>query len=524
MKKYTKIIQILIFFLLLVWLGFLLAEKINFATADLGRHIKNGEIIARDGLRLGEPNTVLNSNYYSYTYPDYPFANHHWAMGLVFYFIYKIAGFAGLSVFNILLALFAFSIMFFVAWRESNFTYATLFSFLLIPLMAERREIRPESLSAFFFAIFFLAPWLWSRKKISGRWLGFLPPLMFFWINLHIYFFLGFFVIGAFFLMEVGGIIFSRLSDSEFQDSLGKIKTLFFLGVVSAVAALANPLGFKGLFYPFRIYHEYGYTVMEEKSVWFLENYGIVNPNFILITGVLIFMAIGFAILFSIERKKSGFLCLVFGVFFGAIAWTSLRNFSLFGFTALPALSYILFRIFKKKGNQFDQAKEYGSGLLAIAVAVFAVFSNWQFAGAHAGNHGLGLAPGIEKSAQFFEEEGISGPIFNDYDIGGYLIFNLFPEERVFVDNRPETYPVEFFSDVYKPMQDHPEVFERVDGEYNFNSVFFYRHDITPWAKNFLASIAQNPDWTKVYEDDYAIIYLKNNEKNKAIIEKYKIN
>jgi len=50
----------------------LLATPINLATADLGRHLKNGELLLSGNLDL------LYKNYYSYTDPDYAFINHHW--------------------------------------------------------------------------------------------------------------------------------------------------------------------------------------------------------------------------------------------------------------------------------------------------------------------------------------------------------------------------------------------------------------------------------------------------------------
>ena len=79
------------------------------------------------------------------------------------------------------------------------------------------------------------------------------------------------------------------------------------------------------------------------------------------------------------------------------------------------------------------------------------------------------------------------------------MIWELFPREKVFVDNRPAEYPGEFFTNIYKPMQENADVFEKVDQEYNFNAVFFYRHDITPWGMNFLKIIKENSDWAKVY-------------------------
>jgi len=58
---------------------------------------------------------------------------------------------------------------------------------------------------------------------------------------------------------------------------------------------------------------------------------------------------------------------------------------------------------------------------------------------------GFGLVQGNNQSAQFFIDNNIKGPLFNNYDIGGYLIYHFYPQEKVFTDNRPEAYSVSFF-------------------------------------------------------------------------------
>jgi hypothetical protein len=84
--------QKFLLFLLLVLYGYLLAQKINLATADLGRHLKNGELFFKE-------QTIPKTNLYSYTYPNYPFVNHHWGSGVIFYLVKIIFGFRGLSFF-----------------------------------------------------------------------------------------------------------------------------------------------------------------------------------------------------------------------------------------------------------------------------------------------------------------------------------------------------------------------------------------------------------------------------------------
>src|SRR4051794_17547719 len=82
------------------WYVLLFARELDLSTLDLGRHIANGQ-------RLFEDSKVLTTNFYSYTFPEFPFINHHWGSGFVFYGIQQLLGFEGLSVFYIGLGLAA---------------------------------------------------------------------------------------------------------------------------------------------------------------------------------------------------------------------------------------------------------------------------------------------------------------------------------------------------------------------------------------------------------------------------------
>ena len=55
---------------------------------------------------------------------------------------------------------------------------------------------------------------------------------------------------------------------------------------------------------------------------------------------------------------------------------------------------------------------------------------------------------GYLAALRFLRTEQLRGPIFNNFDVGGYLIYSLYPRERVYVDNRPEAYPATFFAEI----------------------------------------------------------------------------
>ena len=506
--KNKKYIKIGIFIFLLGWLFFFMAEKIDLSNTDIGRHLKNGEIVLGEGLKIGEANTVLSSNFYSYTYPDFPFLNHHWASGVFFYAVQKLSGFSGLSIMYILLSLLTFIIFFLVAYREADFTTAAVLSVFLIPLIAERREIRPEIFSYFFLAAFFLLLWLWKKEEFSWRWLFLLPIMMIFWVNAHIYFFLGFFLIGVFLFSEFIGRNWKGFKE---------LATILFL---TAAAALINPFGLKGALHPLYVYKNYGYAVAEEKSVWFVENYGIVNSNFLLAKIVMGLMVATLLIAILINWRKISLPNALLGIFFGAIGLVQIRNFTMLGFFALPILASQSEKIFSiKAGKAKGMAKENALTFFYITLVVFAAENSYQFLSSHLQQKGIGLAKDDQKAAEFFQKENIQGPIFNNYDIGGYLIYYLYPGQKVFVDNRPEVYPKEFLQNVYIKMQEDESVWKEQSEKYNFNSIFFSYRDITPWGRNLIKSRLEDPAWALVYKDDYAMIFLKRNEANKKIIE-----
>ena len=512
-----------IFILLLSWFGFFMAKKIDLTTADLGRHIKNGELFLTSDNKFSGSNSPLYTNSYSYTHPDYPVINHHWGSGIIFYLVWKLAGFIGLSLFYIALSLIVFSIFFRLAVKKSDFATAALLSAFLIPLMAHRAEVRPEIFSYFFAAVFFWMLWNWKTGLINWRWLFVLPALMVLWVNIHIYFFLGLFLIGVFLFSKVVEIVFSRLTDSDFKVRVKEVKEITSIFILALLASLLNPAGLKGAAYPFSIFKNYGYPLIENKSVWFVENYGLVSSNFLLIKIAVVLLVLSFVLALAAKRRNFSVVNFCLGIAFGVMACLAIRNFTLFGFFALPILACNVKDIFSLKAGNTSPAKESGLTVLYLLVSVFAIYSNCQFLFQRLDNRGIGLTPGNNASAEFFKEEKISGPIFNNYDIGGYLIFHLYPSNKVFVDNRPEAYPASFFEEIYKPMQSENSIWEEKSKLYNFNAIFFYRRDITPWGRNFLAERLKDPKWVPVFWDDYVVIFLKKNDLNQSLIEKYEI-
>ncbi|MBL8030648.1 MAG: hypothetical protein JNN11_05370 [Candidatus Doudnabacteria bacterium] len=513
--KILKLVKVLSVVLVLIWFIFFLNKKTDLTTADLGRHIKNGQVLVHGN--WSERWAVLNTNYYSYTMPEQPFVNHHWLSGILFYAIYSFSGFAGLSVLYLLFGVLTLALFFKLAAEKAGVFFTSFVSIVLTPLLASRTEVRPEILTYFFTAAFFYLLYRFNTGK-QKKAVWFLPTLMLLWVNLHIGFVFGFLVLGAFFVES-----FLKAFVLKRHEARRKTQTIFWVGVVSLLASLLNPHFIKGVLYPLNIFKNYGYLIVENQSIKFLENLNMAaGQNFFLFKAVAVATCASFILAYIFSKKFSLALFLVTLVS-GVLAYKGIRHFPSFAFFAFFSLCLNLAELQKsaKRNGIILGPKEAVAIPVMLFVLVLSLNAGFNGIRAKQSVLGLGLLPGTQASAEFFKKEGLSGPIFNDYDIGGYLAYNL--PEKVFVDNRPEAYTVDFFENVYKPMQQVPEKWTQFLNEFQFNTIFFSHRDYTPWAQTFLISRVVDEAWAPIYVDGYNIIFLRRTDANKSIIEKYEI-
>ncbi|HSW47915.1 MAG TPA: hypothetical protein VLG67_02435 [Candidatus Saccharimonadales bacterium] len=494
---------------LLAWYATFLSHKINLTTADLGRHIQNGNIII-NGSRE-EKTALLHSNFYSYTLPAQAFINHHWGSGVVFYFINQFFGFTGLSFFYILLGIATLVLFWDIARKESNFFIASGFAFALIPLLTSRAEVRPEMFTYFLTAVFFWILWEIRAAQISDKYLYSLPILMLLWVNLHIGFIFGFLVLGAFGLEQLTKLV--KKQPNHFLQ-------LFYISLSCALAGLINPNFINGLLAPLNIFKNYGYLIVENQSISFLENLNFTaNQHFLLFKATVFLILASFIIIAVKNWRKIDLAQLILVSTTGLIAYFGIRNFPSFAFFTLPALSKNIYDLRFKNTQHSYNYYMWTTGVIILAILLLQQFQTFQ---ENKSILGFGLLPGVNASAEFYKTNKISGPLFNNYDIGGYLIYHLYPQ-KLFVDNRPEAYTADFFENRYKSPQENPKKWAELEKKYHFNSIFFAYHDYTPWAQTFLVKKIKDPDWAPVFVDQYAIIFLKRNKQNKNLISKYEI-
>lgn len=476
---------------------FFLAHRIDLTTADLGRHIKNGELTLQTA-------AVLKTNFYSYTNEGFPAVNHHWGSGFLFFLIHQWAGFTGLSLFYLILSAATFVLFYDLARRQSGWPCAFVLACLAIPLLSQRVEIRPEGFSYFFCALFFWILSGWKDSRLKNSWLWALPICEIFWVNTHIYFFFGPWLLGVFLL----------------ERPLNRQLLLIF--ILTCLATLVNPFGIHAALFPAQIFTNYGYKIVENQSVWFLERLKFNIPNLVVFKIVFGVLMASFLAVFIRDRKNFPLGHFLLALPLSAMGWLALRNFTIFGFFSIPLIAGNI-KTFFGGARLAGRRQVFGALILSVLIVSWNLHRQKDRNQFSLNSWPLGLVDGVNASAEFFLRENIKGPIFNNYDIGGYLIYHLFPKERVFVDNRPEAYPAAFFKEVYIPMQEGYEAWTKAQTKFNFNAIFFSHRDATPWGQKFLIDRVNDLEWAPVFADQFAIIFLKRSAQNDAVIKKYEV-
>ncbi|MBI1956941.1 MAG: tetratricopeptide repeat protein [Candidatus Niyogibacteria bacterium] len=511
--------KIIVVVLILAFYGALAAHRIRLAAADdLGRHLKTGETVMSGDFG------IIFRNFYSYTEPDFPTYNHHWLSGVAFYLLHQVAGFGGLVIFKITVLVAALALLFRAAMKKADFWLVAFFSLLAIFALSDRTDMRPEIFSYFFIAIYiyFLAD---LNEHPEHRRIFWLVPLQILWINMHIFFSIGL-MLAAGFLAEKIILNWRDLKNSAL------VKRLVLLFIALVAASSVNPLGFRAVVYDYQLHNLGNYPIRiaeNEPTLHFLNSsapWASVSASLFL--PMILLLAASFALAFY--RKERPIFYLLASIGSAGAGFFMTRGVSLFALVFLPAISANLngpFLALKERLNQkmpdVTEAlgKFFGAGIIIALVLFIAARARNNLL--YYRGFGVRLSNYSEASAEFFRANDLHGPIFNDTDIGSYLIYEFFPSERVFTDNRfGDAYSKDFFNR-YMPITADEDAWARALKNYKFNVIYYYHYDAGGSTRPFLWRRTHDPAWALVYADPYVVILLKNTPENKKVIDTFRI-
>jgi hypothetical protein len=471
---------------------------------DLWWHIKTGEWIwQQHSFPQGDP--------FSYTAAGQPWIAHEWLFGLVSFLAWRAVGLAGLIGIK---AFLVAALLALTAWtaraRGATAGMTVMALSAAFTISRQRFDERPELISLCLAVGFLL---IHAKSRERPRMLLLLPALQLVWANLHGgTALLGWGLAGVFFLdqawqLRKHGIPWHRLlSHQELRSHLGALA-----GVVAI--SFANPYTFKTL----------TYGMMRAESPLNIEEFQSlaarmrVGPD-IAIT-LLIAYAILLAALFVLRPRQVRLFewLLVPALLILSLSFFRFR--SLFAVLLAPSLAW-----------QLSQGKLLGRlrwWLPALASAILLLWIGTADSKSYAYRFGAGIHTGIlpVDAAEFVKSSGMSGRMFNEYDFGGYLIWRLEPELKVFIDGREDVYVQPGIARDYSGRFRSCAAWQELVAKYGIDfALIKYPQSPPPAPELSLEKLAfPRSEWALVYFDDLAVIYVRRNGKNDEVIRQKEI-
>jgi len=481
-----------VFYLPLLLLGvFLIAFTVSSDfSQDLGRHLALGKIMV-------ETHSVPSVNAFSYTNGTYPFLNHHWLAEVFFFLLFRAGGIGALQVLKVFLLFACVGIAYMTAVRFARPILTVGIGLVLLPFLVERSDIRPELIG---YVLFSLLLWYVCNPDIQKKFSWLPVPVMAVWINVHISFVFGFVLLGV---HAISGLVRWHENSKRYKPVL----KILLICAASVAVLFVNPQGLDGIAYPFRIFANYGYSIVENQTMFFLRGM-VFNP---LITYYFLFsVPVAFGMFLLVRKRKIDHAALF--LIFSLLPLWQIRHLPFFVLVALPFLSEAYEGTIEIPARRMlkSYAVPTGIGLLGVVFGILIWFfgaNTYYQAFDMSKKFGWGAVEDGKAALNYVNAHPLKGNIFNNFDNGGYLIYRLYPRYRVFVDNRPEAYPKEFFQNTYIPLQEKDEVQQDVFRKYSIHTIIMAHTDQTPWARTFLARTIGDKRWRMVYLDSAYVIF-----------------
>ena len=459
-----------------------------FVDPDLWWHIKNGaDILATHHWPTTDP--------YSFTVHGQPWMSCEWLGDILLAWVSQAGGVLGLDILLIVLGSAVMIALYYLGTlRSGNSKAGFLAAGLMCSLAFVSFTLRPQMLGYLFLVLTMIALEFFRQGKHRAIW--FLPPLMLVWINTHGSWIIGLGAIIAYWIcglkkFEIGGIIGTAWTRSERR----QLSLVFMLCL--AVLPI-TPYGTRLVMYPFSVASSLPVS-LEYVTEWW--------PMPFDDSGGKLFLAIllGFLVLQVVYRFSWRLEEFALFLFATASACIHMRFVLIF----VPFCVPLLAMVFSRWLPPYDRRKEhYALNAILIASVIAGVI--W-FHPSQASVQKKIDARFPVGAVNYIRQHSVPGPMFNSYNFGGYLVWSLTPERKVFIDGRSELYEAGGMLDEYIHVANlHPGALAILGG-YHVKSCLM--EEDAPLA----TVLAALPDWKKVYSDNTSVLFVRRDSAGAAV-------
>ncbi len=417
--------------------GLLAMTARNATDPDLWWHLRTGQWIVETG-------HVPHSDPFSFARAGHAWVSHEWLSEVVFYELWKHGGAAALIVFSALVTTAGFMLLYSRCppyggarhWAAAATVLGALAS-------APCWGVRPQM---FTFTLASLLLWLLERgtergtEKDRPRLLLWIPPLFLLWLNLHAGFALGPALLLAY---GVGLMMETASGNTPWQEARPVLVRVLLLLVVCLALVPLNPSGAQLYRYPFDTLRSSG--MRSFISEWHSPNF----HDWLYRPFLLVWLLLLTALASARSRPKGRVIAPLLLTSFAAL--DAVRHIPIFVLVAIPVIAAALPAAGKKlepRGAQGSTGETLPRAHLSrfrpsfnvavvILIAVFALVK-WVTLARNQDAREAEHFP--QKAVEFLRAGGQSGRVFAYYDWGGYAIWKLYPQYRVFVDGRADLY------------------------------------------------------------------------------------
>lgn len=433
--------------------------------------------------------------------------DHEWLAQVALYLAYAVGGVNGMTLLQAAVILAGLVILFRIGFERDKWPVSVGAAVLVLVMANERFLERPEMVSLLLVPVYLSI--LHARR---GVWL--LPFLHVVWVNCHPGHVLG---VGLVVAYAIGQLVAGRgEEESNGQRSTtacppSKIGTsLLLVALALVVATLVNPYTYEQLIHPFR----------QMSGKVFLEGIAEWQPMFAYselpshaLTAYKVFLALTVLSFVANFRRMSVAQLLIF-LAMTYLSLKSRRHIGVFAFANMPALVCNVNAILDSRcrnGFLSVAVRRIVAGVLSLAL----IFLMWFVASNRFYIHerspksfGLGLAAQQfpVRAADFVEQQNLTGPLFHNYDIGGYLMWRFYPQRLTFIEGRNFVHSAESYA-LYRDALVKSEAWAKLMQVHNF-AYAVIKHN-TSAMDNLLIRLHKDPTWRIVFLDEVAAVFVK---------------
>jgi hypothetical protein len=469
---------VLIFFtLVLCFLSIILGGENILTDADTYWHIATGRWILDNG-------SIPITDPFSHTMRWVPWHAHEWASAVFLAVSYQVGGWYGVVVLTVISASLSLILLAKTLSMHLRGFYVSVFIILAFIMMKGHLLARPHILVLPIIVI-------WVTLILEARENGKRPPLLsvlliVLWANMHGSFLIGIFITGV---MAVEAFFAAGTASQRrkvFQDWGLFLSIVFF-------SSMLTPYGFRGIIFPFEILKLK--VVLSVIKEWQPPDFRGFSP-----IGVWIFFVLGSVLYRGLHIPFFRILLILILLY---LTLTHQRSAEYLGFVVPILVVYSISAQWPDARAKVSIDADHLKSSLSLfcgLVGILALLFLWVRDVAPAAK----ISP--ERALQAARQAGVTGNVLNDYNFGGFLIFNDIP---VFIDGRADMYGDAFIErfiravfQAAKGVKSKSE-FSEILTEYQIN-----------WAisePNGMLSISFKnlSDWKELYRDDSAIVYIR---------------